>query len=276
MATDGAGGELSPGDVDLPEVMLLGTYHMANPGADLVNVDVDSPLHPRRQRELDDVVPSLGSWEPHLVGVEYPVDRNDRLNELLEAFRSGVASYTDPSALPDGVEASFLENEIVQLGIRLALEVDHDEITAIDHEAHIPAWTSEEAMSGAVRDPPPPDLAGFEVPDPRLFADEQARRLKRSTVGEYLAWLNRPEQLRVNHAMLFGSCFTHDRIDPAVGTLIRWYERNLRMAYEIVSRFDGSDTRLVLIVGSGHVRILWHLLDEAPMCRPISCLDRLE
>ena len=35
------------------EVMVLGTYHMANPGLDLANVKSDDVLKPQRQKELE-------------------------------------------------------------------------------------------------------------------------------------------------------------------------------------------------------------------------------
>lgn len=39
-----------------PTVMILGTYHMANPGADAVNFEADEVLAPKRQRELQQLV----------------------------------------------------------------------------------------------------------------------------------------------------------------------------------------------------------------------------
>jgi hypothetical protein len=44
------------------EVLLLGTYHMGNPGRDLVNLVADDVLAEHRQRELQDLVESLNRF----------------------------------------------------------------------------------------------------------------------------------------------------------------------------------------------------------------------
>ena len=49
------------------EVMILGTYHMSNPGRDLHNMRADDVLAPKRQSELEAVASGLalsGSWKP--------------------------------------------------------------------------------------------------------------------------------------------------------------------------------------------------------------------
>ena len=38
---------------------------------------------------------------------------------------------------------------------------------------------------------------------------------------------------------------------------------------------DADDERILLVVGSGHGRVLRHLLTEAPMFRPVSPLQSL-
>jgi hypothetical protein len=38
------------------QVMVLGTYHMANPGLDLVKVKIRDSMSPERQREIQELV----------------------------------------------------------------------------------------------------------------------------------------------------------------------------------------------------------------------------
>ena len=52
------------------EVMVLGVYHFANPGLDVVNFEVDDVLAPRRQREIQILVEALGEWRPTKIAVE--------------------------------------------------------------------------------------------------------------------------------------------------------------------------------------------------------------
>jgi hypothetical protein len=37
------------------EILVLGTYHMANPGADVYNIQADDVLSPKRQQEIGEL-----------------------------------------------------------------------------------------------------------------------------------------------------------------------------------------------------------------------------
>lgn len=52
------------------QVMLLGTYHMDNPGQDGVRTQVDDVLAPPRQGELAELAARLAEWRPDQVAVE--------------------------------------------------------------------------------------------------------------------------------------------------------------------------------------------------------------
>src|SRR5205085_1303104 len=51
-------------------LMVLGTYHMANPGQDTVNMKADSVSTPRRQKELVELLDRLAKFRPTKVGIE--------------------------------------------------------------------------------------------------------------------------------------------------------------------------------------------------------------
>ena len=54
-----------------------------------------------------------------------------------------------------------------------------------------------------------------------------------------------------------------------------WYERNLRTVQNLYSIAEDTNERVLVIIGSGHVRVLRHLLREAPMFCPVSPLPFL-
>ena len=53
-----------------PTVMILGTYHMANPGGDAVNFEADDVLAPKKQRELQQLVKPLARFRPTKIAIE--------------------------------------------------------------------------------------------------------------------------------------------------------------------------------------------------------------
>ena len=51
-------------------VLLLGSYHMSNPGADQFNLEADDVLAPARQEQILDVVERLSAFAPTRVAIE--------------------------------------------------------------------------------------------------------------------------------------------------------------------------------------------------------------
>src|SRR5258706_941390 len=100
-------GLLVAGSASATEVMILGTYHMANPGQDIHNLKADDVLVEKRQRELAAVAAGLAKFKPTKVAVESPVDNG---------APAKVAKYHD---YLDGKLADS-RNETVQVGFRLA------------------------------------------------------------------------------------------------------------------------------------------------------------
>lgn len=277
--TDETRPERLPAEWPTPEpgqvrVLVVGTYHMANPGSDVVTVEADDVLAPDRQEQLRELTGRLADWEPDRVAVEAPHAFQQRLDSLYEAYRAGTRRYDEAGEFPAPFPDSFGRNEVVQVGFRLAERLDHDRVLAVDHEPRVPGWTSEEAMAAAMADPPPGDVA-YDVPDPETMQARAARRLAESTVLEYLREENREPRLRENHALMFASGLEHGDPDAAVGMLSAWYERNLRTVRTLRDGLAAGDEKCLLLFGSGHVRVLRHLLGEAPMFCPVSPLPHL-
>src|SRR2546425_494593 len=55
------------------EVLVLGTYHMANPGHDIFNMQADDVLAPKRQAEITQLIEVLKRFHPTKIAVEADV-----------------------------------------------------------------------------------------------------------------------------------------------------------------------------------------------------------
>jgi hypothetical protein len=117
-------------------VMLVGTYHLSNPGKDINNVKAVDILTPQRQREIGKVVAALAKFAPTRVAVEWP---EQIVNERYAKFRAGQ--------LPES------RNEVVQLGFRLAHQRNLATVQGIDVDGDFPfeavmAWAREHGRAG--------------------------------------------------------------------------------------------------------------------------------
>lgn len=260
------------------QVMLLGTFHMDNPGLDEVNVEADDVLAPERQVELETLTDQLAAWKPERIAIEWPYEWQDGVDSLYEEFRSGERAYGDD----EGIDLDSLfdaevtcRNECVQIGFRLAARLEHERVYPID-DPTVVSNADFEALED--RGFEPEDKVDFVLPDPEQQKQEMDRRLADSTVPEFLRWENKEEQLRFNHDWMFARGIRWGEDDNFGGPqmLGTWYDRNLRMVHNLWRAIDSGDERALVLVGSGHVRALRHLLTEAPMFCPVSPLPYLE
>src|SRR6266850_685907 len=99
-----------------PEVLVLGVYHMSNPGRDVFNMKADDVLAPKRQREIAELIEVLKKFQPTKVAIEADPD-GPRVGQYAN-YLAGKRTLTG--------------NEIEQLGFRLAKEMGHKTIYPVD------------------------------------------------------------------------------------------------------------------------------------------------
>ena len=263
-------------DSEQIQVMLLGTYHMDNPELDEVNVDADDVLAPDRQTELRDLAERLEAWHPDRIAVERPYDEFEAVNDLYEKYRSGEYAYDRAETFPAphpmrNGDDSECRSEVVQIGFRLADRLGHDHVAPIDEHPEEPDDDPfEEREIDSAR------KTSVSLPVPEAMREEADEHLASLTLIEHLAGMNAEDALRPNHDLMFdrGIRATDEQFgSPAA--LAFWYDRNIRMVHHLWRAVELGDERLLLVVGSGHVRALRHLLTEAPMFCPVSPLPYL-
>jgi hypothetical protein len=87
------------------EILVLGTYHMSNPGRDIYNMQADDALSPKRQQEMTQVIEVLKKFHPTKIAIEADVD-SERLQQEYADYVAGKYTLT--------------RNETNQIGYRLA------------------------------------------------------------------------------------------------------------------------------------------------------------
>ena len=244
------------------QVMLLGTYHFANPGKDVIKQDIDDVLQTRRQTELEELVSRLASWQPDRIAVEQSIS-------LTDTVRARYARYRAKTLAPS-------RNEVVQIAFRLASRLGHDAVYPIDDDSYLDLNDSLKAV-----DQRRPEFKRTRDSISAILQSEAVTRnawMRTTTLREHLLRLNSDEELhRSNSLGMFGGYLQAGEGQNYGGPqfLTQWYARNFNMAHNLTRMLRPDVKRILVVVGAGHVPPLRNLLDEAPQFCPVSPLSFL-
>ncbi len=249
---------------DRPTLLVLGSYHMNNPGRDAFNLTADDVLAPERQTQIRDVVARLGAFHPTQVAIEQNGRLGDAWQRDYRAFRAGTFSLT--------------RDERHQIGFRVAADAGVERITAVDWD-----WEDGNATGPDPEDPwayaaaRQPQLHRLIEEEGQRQIAEMARVLETGTVRDLLRWLNSPEQEAANHQSYLGLlALTGSPANPVgVAWLASWYRRNLLIFTNLVRLAPSPHDRVFAIYGAGHVPLLRQFAHLSGLFRVEETLDYL-
>lgn len=239
----------------MAKLLILGTYHFANPGLDMAKLEVADVLSEAKQLEITAVLTTLATFQPTKIAVEVPYDQAEALNQLYAAYRAGRHELT--------------RNEIQQLGFRLAAQLNHAQIYAIDHPGSPIPFEAALAYAEAHH---PDFLTKFQATLAR-WEVESNRHQQTLSVGEILRLINSPETVAENHQLYLdftavGATETYIGAEVLSG----WYDRNIRI-FANLQQIAVPDDRILVIYGSGHLAILQELARSSSQFELMNSMD---
>ncbi|WP_046347436.1 DUF5694 domain-containing protein [Sphingomonas changbaiensis] len=225
------------------EVMIVGTYHMSNPGRDLHNMKADDVLAPKRQAELAAIAASLARFRPTKIAVEWdaPV--------VAERYPKYLAGTLEPS-----------HNEVVQLGFRLAKAAGSVPVFGIDVEGEFP-YEPVKAYAAAHGMTPSLDAHGADVD--RAIA-ERERVLADKGIAATLRSMNDPARIKADQDFYRSMLRIGGGAEqPGADLLTAWYRRNFLICANLIQLSRPGD-RIVVFYGAGHAFLLRQCVSETP------------
>lgn len=231
------------------EILILGTFHMASPGRDVHNMEVDDILGDRRQTELAELIDVLERFRPTKIAVEAQVGSR-RIQERYSSYRNG--DYT------------LSRNEIDQIGVRLAAELGHDSIYAVDEDGEFPYYRVQNYAKAN----------GLEAQFDSIQAggassvERQGAFLQTHTILETLDLMNSDSASAAGVAGYYAYVPFGEPYEYAGPDLIaRWFERNIRIYRNIRALVTSPDDRVLVVYGAGHLGWLRQNVQHDPTVR---------
>ncbi len=217
------------------EILVLGTYHMANPGHDIYNMQADDVLSPKRQQEITELIEMLKKFRPTKIAIETDFG-SKRVEQEYSDYLAG--KYT------------LSRNETNQIGYRLAKELGHRAVYPVDEEGDFP-WQRvvNYAKANGRNDKLDAISAGWGT-----MVKEQGEFLQSHTVLETLEYMNSDARAARDMASYLAIVPFGDPDDYAGPDLLAaWYQRNIRIYNNIVKLIDSPNDRILVIYGAGHL-----------------------
>jgi hypothetical protein len=245
-----------------PTLVILGTYHMGTPGNNVVNGKVDDVASPERQKQIVELVEKLKKFKPTKVVVECDLEDDAKIKEIYDRYLSG--SY------------QLSKNETNQIGFRLAKESGHKKVYCVD-------WSD-------FWDDPSINYEKYASKDAELdsYLKGVYQNLKKEVEAEHeklftlpvtaqLILLNQPERIEKAHQTYFDFMLI-GRGKEYIGTnyVSWWYRRNLTILNNIIRLTDSPRERVLVVYGSGHLKLLTQFAKESGFYNVESPLKYLE
>lgn len=232
-------------------IAILGTFHyVANvdPYKRKNDIDIKSI---KIQNELEDLVRSLRSYKPTKILVEFPIAEQKYLDSLYQEYRKG--NYV----LGNG--------EQMQIGFRLAKELNHEHIYGIDVQAPLDLeFPVDNWMDYAQKTDWAEKLNYINEKFDAFYSYNDSIKITMPLL-DYYYYLNSNETILANDQQKLSGWIEIGAGDKYLGAdlVTHDYRRNLRIYSNIISLVEGKDDRFLLIIGSSHTRILRHLFEDS-------------
>jgi hypothetical protein len=228
------------------QVLVIGTYHMNNPGLDAINIKADDVLAPKRQAELEQLARQISEFRPTKVAVEIPWARDSVSNSLYRRYLAG--SY------------ALDRTEMQQIGFRVARTARLPRVYGVDYDldvnvASVMVWALTHGQ---------PDLASAAQSVTTRFVAEADSMMKNATVGEIIRALNSARADSAHGVYMAALRVGADTSYPGATMTARWYERNLKIASNVLRLVESREDRVLVVIGAAHGPILREILERVP------------
>jgi uncharacterized protein DUF5694 len=218
-----------------PEILVLGTYHMANPGRDIANMQADDVLSPRRQKDIAQLIEVLKKFRPTKIAIEASVG-SKRVGQEYADYLAGKYVLS--------------RNENDQIGYRLARELGHRTVYSVDEDGDFPYYR---VLNYAKANGRAQQFAAMEAGVAARVKGE-GDFLQSHTVLEMLSYMNSDSSVARAVASYYDFVPYGEPYEYAGPDLVAaWFQRNIRIYRNTVALVESPSDRILVIYGAGHL-----------------------
>lgn len=230
------------------EVLVVGVYHMANPGRDVFNMKADDVLSEKRQAEIAQLIEVLKKFQPTKIAIE--ADMWGKRRQEYSDYLAGKHTLS--------------RNENDQIGYRLAKELGHKTIYPVDADGDFPFQRFTNYAKASGRSKELETLMG----EIGAMVKAQGEYLASHTVLETLLYMNTDSKVAEDVGYYYRQAHFGEPGDWAGADLVSdWFRRNMRIYSNVVQLIGSPNERVLVIYGAGHLGWLRQAFASDPTLR---------
>ena len=237
------------------ELLLIGTFHYNNPGADVAKTKSFDVLSEEAQHELKQISAKIKAYNPTKIFVEWPYDEQYQLDSLYNLYREG--SYFKNDSLSD----FYLKNEIFQLAFRVAKDVNAKKVYGIDYATAFPFDEVMEAIEQANQKELKSKIQGGIS---KYTVDFDNKIEAGVSLTELTYYLNSAPLRQLTNDLHNNLFLIGGSTEDFSGALLtsEWFKRNLYMWSLIQKNTKDSDERVMVLTGASHAAMFELFIKE--------------
>ncbi len=235
------------------KVMVVGTFHFDK-----------SVLTDQNQKSIEQFIKILKNYKPTKIVLEW------------EPSASELANKNYMSFVEDSEYITNKENEVYQIGFRLAKAMQHHRLYFFDNQTEFIGSLENFSFSSFGEYAKNNDAGFFDAHEKKIIVthNHNQKLLKEMSLLDEIVLRNSPRAQYINaqrmHNYEVRVGIQKNWIGP--DWLGRWYRRNVRMLANVIKMNEPND-RMLIIVGDNHKWTLDMLFDNTPEFELVSSWD---
>ncbi|MDZ4709292.1 MAG: DUF5694 domain-containing protein [Saprospiraceae bacterium] len=230
--------------INKTEILLLGTFHFANPGLDVAKFENANILTDKRQQEVETLAAQLIRFKPEKIFIETPATAQKRYDSPFTAYKNGAHTLTT--------------NENQQLGFRVAKGSGLSGLICADYNQV--SFPIDRVMKIMVANRQMDLLQYFQS----VVQQEQNsfnEVLKTKTITQIILDGNTNEEYTKLAGMYYFFLNAGDKTNHAGSFLVsEQWRRNSYIYENILKNLDGKEKRILILYGTTHVAMLKEMM----------------
>jgi len=242
------------------EILLIGTFHFNNPGADVVKTKTFDIHTKSAQNDLKEIAQKIAAFKPTKIFVEWPYKRQNSLDSVYNKFKE------------DGI---YETDETYQLAFRAGKLIDETQIIAIDYnDTDFPFGK----LMASIKKNKQTDIEMYLTKTIKKQEKETNDKIDSNISLKEMLYDNNTKEERDNMNEFYEKILTVGDNEDFIGSYLtsEWMRRNLYMWSLLKKKTTVKDERVMVLLGSSHIAMIKKYIDANENWKTVELIDVVE